>query len=477
MTRQSDRIQHNTDEAVRPFRPPTASVAKDLSMPRGVLKVIAGLTLGITLCAPLTQAQDFDGTGDGGDIQVPPPPPTPPSKCVGYCGNGNINPGYAAWAHQQAAQRAEQQREYDSRMYRQDVAQSDTIFHRSHDAETNHDYALAISLDEQKLAYDKQARYANFDLAQDRANIDIDKANLAWSEGNYAAALAYMNQVDDKYLGAQNRQFIAGLQRLVEKQREMALAQQESTAFVAQENTEMERQARENAAQEDAMLAQRATAKLQDFAENGDKLTPDVKALMLSQSSDGTRAFGIKSNSGNPGLEAADAVHVGDANALNQAERMNGSSRAGVGGASDEEAAAKADVTPSSGGGTASTEGTGVPPTPGATLVLPDVVLQNKDYQAANAKLQGDQAKLDAIQHTIDALQVQQAVAQTAADQSALQIKIYQMSGDLNQAKGQVKLDQNNVADTVTSIEEGSPIMIGPKPAKSAKPASKEDKR
>lgn len=437
-------------------------------------KVVAGLTLVLALVAPLAHAQDFDGTGDGGDIELPPPPPTPPARCVGYCGGGTVNPGYAAWARQQAAQRAEQQREYASRMYRQEVTQSNTIFQRSQDAESNHEFALAISFDEQKLAYDEQARYTNFDLAHDRANIAIDRANLASSAGNYAAALAYMKSFDAKYLDAQDLRFIANLQRLVEKQREMALAQQESTAFVAQQNAELERQARENAAREDAMLAQRANAQLQDFAENGGKLTPEVKALVLSESSDGANVFGIKSNPDNPGLEAVDAVKVGNANALNQAERMNGSSLAGAGGGSNEEAAAIADVTPSSGGGTASNEGTHAPPTPGATLVLPDEVLQNKDYQAANTQLQGDQAKLDAIQHSIDALQVQQAVAQTAADQSALQIKIYQMSGDLNQAKGQVKIDQNNVADAITSIEEGSVIMIGPK---AAKPASKEDKR
>jgi hypothetical protein len=446
---------------------------KGLSSASGVLKVVAILTLGLAQITPLAHAQDFDGTGDGGDIELPPPPPTPPAKCVGYCGNGTVNPGYAAWAREQAAQRAEQQREYDNRMYRQEVAQSNTIFQRSQAAETSHSFALAISLDEEKLAFDERSRYANFDLAQDRANIAIDRANLASSAGNYAAALAYMKSFDARYLDAQDLRFIANLQRLVEKQREMALAQQQSTAFVARQNTELERQARENAAREDAMLAERANAQLRDFAENGGRLTPEVKALVLSQPSDGTQAFGIKTNPDHPGLEAANAVQVGDANALNQAERMNGSSLAGAGSASGEEAAANADVTPSSGGGVASTEGTSVPLTPGATLVLPDAVLQNKDYQAANAQLQGDQAKLDAIQHKIDALQVQQAVAQTAADQSALQIKIYQMSGDLNQAKGQVKIDQNNVADVVTSIE-GSPIMIGPK---SAKPASKEDQR
>jgi hypothetical protein len=440
-------------------------------MPNGILKVIVGLTLWLGLFAPLAHAQDFDGTGDGGDIELPPPPPTPPGRCVGNCG-GNVNPGYAAWARQQAAQRAEQQREYDNWMYRKEVAQSNTIFQRSQAAESSNNFALAISLDEQKLAYDERSRYANFDLAQDRANIAIDRANLTSSAGNYAAALAYMTSFDAKYLDAQDLRFIANLQRLVEKQREMTLAQQESAAFVAQEYTELERQAHENAAREGAMLAERANAQLRDFAEKGGKLTPEVKALVLSRPSDGTQAFGIKTNPDNPGLEAANAVQVGDANALNQAERMNGSSLAGAGSASGEEAAANADVTPSSGGGVASTEGTGVLLTPGATLVLPDAVLQNKDYQAANAQLQGDQAKLDAIQHKIDALQVQQAVAQTAADQSALQIKISQMSGELNQANGQVKIDQNNVADVVTSIE-GNPIMIKPK---LTKPASKKDK-
>lgn len=442
-------------------------------MPTGVFKVIVSMTLGLALCAPLAHAQDFDGAGDGGDIELPPPPPTPPATCVGYCGNGTVNPGYAAWARQQAAQRAEQQREYDNRMYRNEVTQSNAIFQRAQDAESNHDYALAISLDEQKLAFDERSRYSNFDLAQDRANIAIDRANLASSAGNYAAALAYMTSFDASYLGAQDLRFIASLRRLVEKQREMALAQQESSAFVAQEHARLERQARENAAREDATLAQRANAQLQDFAANGSQLSPDVKSLTLSQSSFGTEAFGIKSIPDNPGLEAADAVHVGDANALNQAKRMNGSSLAGARSESGEGAAANADLTPSSGGGNASTKGTDVPLTPGATLVLPDAVLQNKDYQAANAKLQGDQAKLDAIQHTIDALQIQQATAQTATDQSAVQIKIYQMSADLNQAKGQVKIDQNNVEETVSSIE-GSPIMIGPKPTK---PASKTDKR
>ena len=442
-------------------------------MSNGLLKLIAGLALGLALIAPLAHAQDFDGSGDGGDIEIPPPPPTPPSKCVEYCGNGTVNPGYAAWARQQAAQRAEQQREYDNRMYRQEVDRSNAIFQRAHNAESNHNFALAISLDEQKLAYDQQSRYADFDLAQDRANIDIDEANLAWSGGNYAAALAYMNHVDDRYLDAQNRRFIAYLQRLLEKQREMALARQESTTFVAQENSDLERQARENAAREDAMLNQKANAQLQKFAVNGGNLPPDVKAIMLSQSSDGTNAFGIRANPDNPGLEAQDKVHVGDVNALDQANRMNGSSQAGANAGSGEETAATAGVTPNSGGGTASTEGATTPLTPSASLVLPDVVLQNKDYQAANAKLQGDQAKLDAVQHNIDALQVQQAVAPSAAERSSLQIEIYQMSGDLNQAKGQVKIDQNKVADTVTTIE-GNSIMIGPKPAD---PAIKQGKR
>lgn len=471
MSSQRERIRQNGSWDLSSIPPPDRLTKKALPMASRALKVVAGLTLVLALVAPLAHAQDFDGTGDGGDIELPPPPPTPPARCVGYCGNGN--PGYAAWARQQAAQRAQQQREYDDRMYRQEVTQSNTLFQRTQAAESSHNFALAISLDEQKLAYDEQARYTNFDLARDRANIDIDRANLASWAGNYAAALAYMKSIDAKYLEAQNLRFIADLQRLVEKQREMALAQQESTAFVAQRNTELDRQARESAAREDAMLAQRANAQLQGFAKIGGKLTPGVKALVLSPSSDGANVFGIKSNPDNPGLEAADAVRVGDTNALNQAERMNGSSLAGAGSASDEEAAAIADVTPSSGGGAASTEGTTVPLTPGAILVLPDEVLQNKDYQAANSQLQGDQAKLDAIQHGIDALQVQQAVAQTATDQSALQIKISQMSGDLSQAKGQVKIDQDNVADIVTSIE-GSPIMIGPKPAK---PVSKEDKR
>lgn len=442
-------------------------------MTNGVLKAIVCLTLGLGLLAPLAHAQDFDGTGDGGDIEVPPPPPTPPSRCVEYCGNGTVNPGYAAWAHQQAAQRAEQQREFNQRMYRQEVTRSNSIFQRAHDAESSRNFALAISLDEQKLAFDEQARYANFDLGQDRANIDIDNANLASSDRNYAAALAYMNHIDDKYLAAQNRQFIANLQGLVEKQREMALAQQESAAFIAQRNTDLEGQARENAAREDAMLTQRADAQLQEFAANGSTLPPDVKALMLSGSPETTNTFGIKSTPDNPGLEAEGVVNVGDVNALNQAERMNGSSQAGAQSGSGEEAATSAGETPESGGGTASTVGIGAPSTPGATMVLPDQVLQNKDYQAVNAKLQGDQAKLDVIQHNIDALQVQQAVAQSAADRSALQIQIYQMSGDLNQAKGQVKIDQNKVADTVSTVE-GSLIMIGPKPAS---PAIKKDTR
>ena len=262
-------------------------------MSNGALKVIVSLTLGL---APLAHAQDFDGTGDGGDIEVPPPPPTPPSRCVEYCGNGNVNPGYAAWAHQQAAQRAEQQREYDQRMYRQEVTRSNSIFQRAHEAESSHDFALAISLDEQKLAYDEQAHYADFDPTQDRANIDIDKANLAWSAGNHAVALDYMNHVDDGHIDAQNRRFIAYLQGQVEKQRETALAQQESTAFVAQRNTDLERQARENAEREDAMLAQRANAQLQDSAANGGKLPPHVEALMLSASPEASNAFGIKSN-------------------------------------------------------------------------------------------------------------------------------------------------------------------------------------
>ena len=442
-------------------------------MTNGLLKLIAGFTLGLALMAPVTHAQDFDGTGDGGDIELPPPPPTPPSRCVEYCGNGNVNPGYAARAHQQAAQRAEQQREYDNRMYQQEVTQSTTIFQRSLAAESSRNFVLAISLDEQKLAYDQQSRYADFDLARDRANIDIHKADLAWSEGNYATALAYMNHVDDKYLGTDNRRFIANLRKLIERQREMAEAQQEATAFVAQENADLQRQARESAAREDARLTQMADAQLQEFAATGSKLPPDVKALVLSRSSDGANVFGIKTNPDDPGLEAQDKVHVGDVNALDQAKRMNGSSQAGANAGSGEAAAATAGVTPNSGGGTTSTEGTTVPSTPGASLVLPDVVLQNKDYQAANAKLQGDQVKLDAIQHNIDVLQVQQAVASNAADRTSLQIEIYQMSGDLNQAKGQVKIDQNNVADAVTTIE-GNAIMTGPKPAS---PAIKKDKR
>lgn len=270
-------------------------------MSNGALQVIVCLTLGVGLLAPLAHAQDFDGTG-GGDIEVPPPPPTPPSRCVEYCGSVTVNPGYAAWARQQAAQRAEQQREYDQRMHRQEATLSNSIFQRAHDAESSRNFALAISLDEQKLAFDARARYTNFDLGQDRANIDIDNANLASSEGNYAAALAFMNHIDDQYLGAQNRQFIANLQRLVEKQREMALARQESTAFVAQRNTDLENQARESAAREEAMLTRRADARLQEFAANGGALPPDVKALMLSDARATTNIFGIKPNPDNPGI-------------------------------------------------------------------------------------------------------------------------------------------------------------------------------
>lgn len=423
-------------------------------MANALSKVIVGLMLGLGLAVPPAHAQDFDGTGAGGDIELPPPPPTPHGECVGNCGGAPINPGYAAMARQRAEQQAAQQREYEDKMYRQEMAQANTIYQQSHQAELNHDYALAIQFDEQQLYFEEHARYTNFHLGRVRANIDIDKANLASTEGNYAAALACMNDIDDDYLDESDRQFIVNLKRVIERQREMAEAQRESTAFVAQRSTDLERQARETAERENAMLTRRADTQLREFAANGGKLPPGVKALSLSGVAAQTDAFGIRSSAGSAGLEPMDAVNVGGTGALDQAERMNGSSTEASQSASPEDAAANAGVTPQSGGGTASTEGIAAPATPGTATVLPDYVLQNKDYQAANAKLQSDQVKLDAIQHAVDQLQVKQAVAQSDTDRSTLQIQIYQMSGDLNQAKGQVKLDEDGVDNAVKTITE-----------------------
>ena len=434
-------------------------------MSNALPKLIVGLIL--ALLAPLVHAQDFDGTGGGGDIELPPPPPTPHGECVGNCGGPVVNPAYAAAMARQRAEQQAQQRAYDDRMHRQEVAQDKAIYQQAHQAELYHDYALAIQHDEQELYFAEHAKYTNFDLGRIRANTNIDKADLASSEGNYAAALTYMNDIDDDYLDSADRRFIANLKRVIEKQREMAEAREESTAFVSQKNTALDRQAREAAAQEDAMLTRRADTQLQQFAANGGKLPPEVRTLGLS-SVPQTNAFGINSSAGNAGLEASGAVSVGDADALHQAERMNGSSAEASQSVSPEDAAANAGVTPESGGGTASTAGIAAPGTPGATTVLPDYVLKNKAYQAANAKLQSDQAYLDAIQHTIEEVQVRQAVAQSDADRSALQIQLYQMSGDLNQAKGRVKLDQDNVDNTVKVIE-GSPIMV---PAKTTRQAS-----
>ena len=420
-------------------------------MSNALPKVIVGLML--ALMAPLVHAQDFDGTGAGGDIELPPPPPTPHGECVGNCGGASVNPAYAAAMARQRAEQQAQQRAYEDKMHRQEVAHASAIYQQANQAELNHEYALAIQLDEQELYFAEHARYTNFDLGRIRANINIDNADLASTEGNYAAALAYMNDIDDHYLDESNRRFIAYLKGVIERQRETAEARQESTAFVAQRNTDLERQAREAAAREDAMLTQRADTRLQQFAANGGKLPPEVRALSLSSAGQ-TDAFGIRSSVGNTGLEASGAVSVGDAGALHQAERMNGSSTEASQSASPEDAAANAGVTPESGGGTASTEGIAAPAAPGATTVLPGYVLQNKAYQAANAKLQSDQGNLDAIQHAIDEVQVRQAVAQSDADRSALQIQLYQMSGDLNQAKGQVKLDQDDVDNTVKTITE-----------------------
>ncbi|MDA8382555.1 MAG: hypothetical protein M0037_05725 [Betaproteobacteria bacterium] len=425
-------------------------------MSNGVLKTIAivGLTYWLGLMAPVAHAVDFDGTGDGGDIELPPAPPTPPATCVGNCGGGYVNPAYAAAMRAMAAQRAEQQREYEERMYHQEVSQANTIYQQSHEAELDHNYTLAIQLDEQQLNYEENAKYTNFHLGRVRANINIDKADLASSEGNYAAALAYMNDIDDGYLNEADRQFIVRLKEVIEKQREMALAQQESTAFVAQENADLARQARENAAQEEALATERANAQLQEFDSVGNKLPPSVKALTLSSVAITTNAFGIKSNPDKPGLEARSQVTAGDTGAMDQAKRMLGSSQAAVGNASNEDAAANASVTADSGGGTEAT----VAAPPSTPTALPESVLENKDYQAAAAKLQSDQSKQDAIQHTIDQLQIQQAAAQNDADKSTIQIQIYKMSGELSQAKGQVKIDQNAVDDVVKVIE-GSPIM------------------
>lgn len=370
----------------------------------------------------------------------------------GGCGGTppHVNPGYEAWLRQQAARRAEQQRQYENKMYHQELAQANAIYQQAHEAELNHNYALAIQLDEEQLNYEENAKYTNFQLGRVRANIDIDKADLASSERNYAAALAYMNDIDDNNLNEAQRQFILQLKGLIEKQRETLLAQQASTGFVANENIKLDQDATTNAALEDALATKRANAQLQEFNSVGNKLPQGIKALGLTDVPGTTNAFGIKSNIDNPGLEAKTQVTVGNTDAMDQAKRMLGSSQAAAGSTSNEGAAANAGVTADSGGGTEAT----VALPPSTPTALPESVLENKDYQAAAAKLKSDQAKLDAIQSTIDQLQARQAATQSDADRSDLQAKIYQMSGDLSQAKSQVKLDQDNADNTIKIITE-----------------------